>query len=431
MKTYKEARDYIEKTMNLGSVLGLDNMKQLLERMGNPQNKLSFIHVAGTNGKGSIVVYLSEILKEAGYQTGKYVSPTLLGYRERIQVNSVWIEKEELAEGVELIEKRIQEMTGEGFSHPTAFEIETALAFWYFEKKKCDIVVLETGMGGRLDATNIIPEALCYVFSSISMDHMDYLGNTLEEITRNKAGIIKSNGIVVVGKQEPSVLALLRKTAKEKGCNFTLAAQEKISEIKREENGQSFFYETLNWGKILIRIPLLGVYQIENAAIALEAIDVLQKLSYQITRENIQSGIKKSKWFGRFSKVSEKPLFFVDGAHNENAAKNLRKTLETYFPNKKFIYIVGVFKDKDYSGILEHTVDLAKKIYTITAPGSRGLEAVELKGIVEKYHKDVQETQSIQEAIEKSRREAAKDDIIVAFGSLSYLGEVYEYFKDS
>lgn len=456
MKTYQEAREFIQNKMSLGSVLGLENIKELLRRMDNPQNHLKFVHVAGTNGKGSIVSYVSEVLKDAGYQIGKYISPTILGYRERIQVNNLWITEDEFAEGIEKISEKISHMVEDGYAHPTVFEIETALAFWHFCEKKCDVVMLEAGMGGSLDATNIISEAICYVFASISMDHTDYLGDTLEEIAENKAGIIKPNGTVVTGVQKPFVLEVLKKKANKKACDFVLADMSKVTEVKHYHDGQAMIYDNIdclrsvesvvcdnmvcsrsvqsvvyemrNQEKVLIEIPLLGIYQIQNAVTALAVVEVLQEQDFIITKENIINGISNTKWFGRFTKVSDKPLFFVDGAHNKEAAENLRKTLVTYFPGKKFIYIIGVFQDKDYNGILEQTVDLAKKIYTVTAPGPRGIPAEKLKEIIKEYHNDVVDTESVEDAIVKSRKNS-EDEIIIAFGSLSYLGDIFHYFE--
>lgn len=429
MKTYQEAREYIKSTLKYGSILGLENMKELLGRMNNPQEQLQFIHVAGTNGKGSIVSYLSEILKEAGYRTGKYVSPTVLGYREFIQVDNSWIEEKEFTLGIEIIELKIKEMLEEGLPHPTTFEIETALAFWYFNKKKCDIVVLETGLGGALDATNIIPKAICYVFASISKEHVAFLGNTLEEIAINKAGIVKENGVIVTCEQDPAVIKILENKAKEKSCSFVIAGLDKVSQIEHNINGLELEYRTEGQELISIQIPFLGTYQVQNAVTAVTVIEVLKKKHFFVTNNHITKGIANTKWFGRFTKVNEKPLFFVDGAHNVDAAKKLRDTLLTYFEGKEFIYIIGVFKDKDYRGILEQTMDLCKKAYTITPPGTRGLPAEELRGIIEEYHKNVEAVQSVEEAIIKGCDFAGKDDIIIAFGSLSYLGDIYRYFN--
>ncbi|RDU23975.1 bifunctional folylpolyglutamate synthase/dihydrofolate synthase [Anaerosacchariphilus polymeriproducens] len=429
MKSYQEAREYIKSTLKFGSILGLENIKELLNRLENPQEHLQFIHVAGTNGKGSIVSYLSEILKEAGYRTGKYISPTILDYREFIQVDNSWIEEENVVLGIEIIETKIREMLEEGLPHPTTFEIETALAFWYFKKKKCDIVVLETGLGGALDATNIISKAICYVFASISKDHTPFLGNTIEEIATNKSGIIKENGVVVTCEQIPSIIKILESKAIEKSCTFVVAGMDKVSKISRTPNGQSIEYRKEGQEQMKIHIPFLGTYQVQNVVTSIAAIEVLQKKNFFITNSHIINGIANTKWFGRFTKVNEKPLFFVDGAHNLDAAKNLRNTLLTYFAGKKFIYIIGVFQDKDFQGILEQTMDLCKKTYTVTAPGPRGLPAEELRSIVEEYHENVEAVQSVEEAIVKGCDSASEEDIIIAFGSLSYLGDIYRYFN--
>ena len=266
---YAEARVYLDEVSKYGSVLGLENMRELLDRLGNPQDDLKFIHISGTNGKGSVLAYLSTILSGAGYRTGRYISPTLFSYRERIQVDEQKIEKESLARHVTAIAKAIDEMKVENAGNPTAFEVETALAFLYFKEKDCDIVVLETGLGGALDATNIIKTTVMEVIAPISMDHMEFLGDTLEKIAMQKAGIIKPHTSVVSASQEADAKKVLANVCKENRCSMYMVDPTQITDVIYDVDEQQFSYK--NWKDI--KITLAGSYQILNAALALEGVE--------------------------------------------------------------------------------------------------------------------------------------------------------------
>ena len=269
---YEEARVYLDEISKYGSVLGLENMKELLVRLGNPQEDLKFIHISGTNGKGSVLAYLSTILSGAGYRTGRYISPTLFSYRERIQVDEKEIEKESLARHVTAISEAVKDMAEQHAGTPTIFEVETALAFLYFKEKKCDVVVLETGLGGALDATNVITTTLLEVIASISMDHMEFLGDTLEKIAVQKAGIIKPHTQVVCAAQKEEAQKVIEETCKRQHCCLRTVKQEQISQISYGLSGQSFTYG--KWEEV--RISLAGSYQVENGALALEAVEALR-----------------------------------------------------------------------------------------------------------------------------------------------------------
>lgn len=418
---YREARVYLDEVAKYGSVLGLDNMKEMLRRLGDPQDELRFIHISGTNGKGSVLAYLSTILKEAGYLVGRYISPTLFAYRERIQVNEEYIEKESLARLTGRVAEAVESMVTEGLPHPTVFEIETALGFLYFRERQCDVVVLETGLGGLEDATNVVQTSILEVITSISMDHMGFLGSTLSEIAANKAGIIKPGTTVVSVKQKPEAMRVIEQTCRQKNCVLRTASADQATDIVYGYDGQRFSYR----GDSGFEISLAGSCQIENAVLAVEAVKGLRGLGYEIGDAQLRSGLKNTRWKGRFSVIAKEPLFIIDGAHNREAAEVLEKSIEMYFTNRRIFYIMGVFRDKEYEEIVKKTVPLASHIMTIQTPGNdRALPAEELTRVVKKYNRSVETAENIEDAVQKSLRKANKEDVIIAFGSLSFLGEI-------
>ncbi|MDO5538510.1 MAG: folylpolyglutamate synthase/dihydrofolate synthase family protein [Eubacteriales bacterium] len=424
---YAEARDYLEKIAEKGSVLGLASMKELLRRLDNPQDKLKFIHISGTNGKGSVLAYLSTILKEAGYMVGRYISPTLFSYRERIQVNEEYIGQQELADLVSQVKPAVESMEIDGKNCPTIFEIETALAFLYFLKKKCDIVVLETGMGGDTDATNVIQTAVMEVLVSISMDHMQFLGDTLAEIAGHKAGIIKPDTVVVSVLQKPEAMEVIEKKAKEQNASL------KIADFRYAEN---IFYgireQRFSYGDYEdIVIHLAGSYQIKNAVTALEGVKALREIGFQISEEQMRRGFEKTVWNGRFTVVCDKPLFIMDGAHNRDGAMELKRSIETYLKGCRIFAVCGVFRDKEYEEILQMTAPYIKKMITIETPDNpRALPAQELAQAARKYIADVHPAKNINQAVDESFAAAKEEnDVILAFGSLSFLGEIRKALK--
>ena len=424
--TYREARVYLDEVSKYGSVLGLDTIRNLLEELGNPQEDLKFIHIAGTNGKGSVLAYISTVLKEAGFRTGRYISPSVISYLEKIQIDGEWIRETEFAELVEEVHKAVVRMETDGKACPTVFEMETAIAFLYFKNKHCDYVLLEAGMGGKGDATNIIRTTELAVFSSVSYDHMGFLGHTLTEIIENKAGIIKPGCAVVSAGQMPEAEQVIADRAKEMGCPVTFAQSDEAVCEERDFRGQTISYK--EWKNL--RISLAGSYQIQNAATALEAIAALkEKNRLDISEAVLRRGMEKADWPGRFTCLSEHPLFFVDGAHNEDAAKLLRECVEEYFPDKKKIYIFGVFKDKEYQKITSIMASSADQIFTVNLPNrGRTLDAEILKEEAQKYTK-AEAVGDIALAVEKAWKMAGDDTVILAFGSLSYLGAVMEQVR--
>ncbi len=432
--TYEEALSFIKSSEQYGSVLGLDNMRNLLKRLGNPQDKLKFVHIAGTNGKGSTAAYIANILASAGYLAGRYISPSVFSYFEKIQISfsdkqmqesssvqTTFIKSNEVAEYIDRIKEICWMMTKEGLPHPTVFEIETAMAMLHFVKEKCDVVVLEVGLGGRLDATNVITTTECAVITSISMDHMHILGNTLEKIAEEKAGIIKEGIPVISYDQEPEAKKVIEFVCRKNHSVLTEADFNKIMIETQNIEETIFSYESFKH----LKIRLLGENQVKNAIIAVLTAINLRNLGYSITDKNIYNGLEQTYWRGRFEVMKKKPYFIIDGAHNEDAAASLAQNIKHYFEGKRIIFIMGVLADKDYDAVLRHTGKYAVKIYTITPNTIRGLPAEKLAQTALKHNSQVVIAGTVLQAVKLAYETAGEEDVIIAFGSLSYLNEIY------
>ncbi len=418
---YREAMEYVEELRQYGCVMGLDSMRELCARLGNPQEQLKCVHIAGTNGKGSVLAYLSTVLQTAGYKTGRFLSPAVTDFREQFQVDGRMITQSGLCKYLESVRQAAEDMAAEGLSHPTVFEVETAVAFLFFVDKQCDIVVLETGMGGALDATNVITNTLAAVFTSISMDHMEMLGDSLEKIATVKSGIIKNKCYVISAKQQPEAMKALRQAALLRKAKFYTADVTRAKNIRYGITKQSFSYD--KYKNLEITMP--GQFQIENAVVALETLAALAKQGFPVPEDKLRQGFLQTKWRGRFDVIGKKPLFIADGAHNEDAAVKLAESIRFYFTNRKIIYIMGMLKDKEYDKVIRSTYELAEHIITVTPPiADRALHAYELAQALQEYHGRVTVADSVQEAVEMAYLLAGQDkeSVIVAFGSLSYLG---------
>ncbi len=420
---YREAMEYIEELQQYGSVLGLDTMRELCARLNNPQDMLKFVHIAGTNGKGSVLAYVSTILKTAGYLVGRYISPTITDYRERFQVDGRFITQSGLCKYLEPVKEAAEAMVRDGFNHPTSFEVETAVAFLFFLDKKCDVVVLETGLGGTLDATNVINTTLAAVITSISMDHMQILGGDIEKIAAAKAGIIKDKCYVITAGQKPEVMRVLRQAALVRKGKFYIADVQKAKNVTYGFMKQQFSYDKFK----NLEITMSGNFQIENAVVAVETVMALTRAGFLIKEDALRRGLKETVWPGRFSIVGKNPLFIVDGAHNEDASRKLAESIKLYFTNSKIIYIMGMLKDKEYDKVIRNTYELAEHIITVTPRvKDRAMHAYDLAQAAAKYHDSVTVADSVQEAVEIAYLLAGreKEAVIIAFGSLSYLGEL-------
>lgn len=421
---YEEAMNFIQNTNKFGSVLGLDNIRELLERLGNPQDQLRVVHIAGTNGKGSTLAFLAGIFRESGYRAGRYVSPASFSYEERFRINEENISKKDLCFYMEKIKNVAEEMVKDGLSHPTMFEIETALSFLYFLDKKVDVVLLETGMGGRLDATNVVKKPIATVIASIGMDHMQFLGDTLEKIASEKAGIIKEGCPVISYDNTKEVNEVIKNKAKQMHAKVTFVNSAGIRVLQESLNGESFSYRSSDgrWYE-KIEIPLLGKHQINNAALALETLNVIKNY-YCISDFQTEDGMRKTIWRGRIEILEREPMVICDGAHNPDGAKSLLSFLQNNFTNQRLIYIMGVLSDKDYEQMVQILAPAADKIYTVAPDNPRALSSRELCNCISKYHQNVEERQRLAECLSEVRQKAEKDDVIIICGTLSFQNEL-------
>ena len=417
--TYEEAKIYIDKVSQTGSILGLESIQNLMRELGDVQEQLRIIHIAGTNGKGSTGAFIESVLIEAGYCVGRYTSPAVFEPFEVWRINQENITQEAYLACLEEVKEACERMLEKGMCQPTVFEVETALAFLYFYKNKCDYVLLEVGMGGETDATNLITKPVCSVVNSISMDHMQFLGESLSEIARVKAGIIKSGCPVVTSStQKTEVLQVIREVAEQKGAELFVA--EEIEDVCIESDGAGIIYRHKQAGKIQLSMP--ARYQVENSNLAIAVCtEVLH-----IPLETIREGIDKTMWPGRFEKISKNPLIIIDGAHNEDAAKKLAKEVQNYFTKQKITYIIGVLADKEHAKMLELMLPYANKVYAVTPPNKRALDGAVLAEEVRGFGKEAVYCSSIKEAVDLAVKEikVGESDGILAFGSLSYLAEL-------
>lgn len=436
---YVKAREYITGLQKSGIRLGLERMHMLMEVLGNPQDDLKFIHVAGTNGKGSTCTFICAMLAENGYKTGMYLSPAVEDVREQYVINGEWISKEEYAECASNVCEAANEIS------PTSYEFETAMAFVYFASKKCDLVVLETGLGGREDATNIVNTTVLSVLTSISNDHLGMIGNNINEIARTKAGIIKTNVPVIMMENIPEVESIVQDECSLKGSKMYVFDRSSLNIYEHDilaEPGNCIEFDIKEHKDI--KINASGIYQVDNAALALEALDVLAKYDKTIIldEEKCREALIKVKMPYRMEKISDDPLFYVDGAHNPDAAKRLRQTIEEMFSGYKLIFIMGMFKDKDYKEVVSIMAPLSECIYTVQTPDStRALSAEKLseciketlkaKNIKIKAFSDIEE--AVKESISTADGYANKGErlCILAFGSLSYLKYIKQYISAS
>lgn len=423
----EECMAYLDTPNFMNPDPGLENIAALLEELGNPQKDLRFIHIAGTNGKGSTAVFIERILRESGYRTGLYTSPYLIRFSEKIQINGNEITDDEilaLTQEIYDAERRVQNKKG---LYPTVFERVTALALKYFHEKCCDIVVLETGLGGRLDATNIVANTEVAVITAIGLDHTDILGHTKEKIAAEKAGIIKENCDVVLYEQEIEIMQVISTVCQQKRVNLRIAEVSKGKMEHMTPQGQVFSfgkYENLRTG-------MLGIYQMHNAITALCAAECLQRKGWKIHEAAIRRGLEQARWMGRLEIQKESPPFLVDAAHNPQGVSVLAESLDSLFPNQKKRFVLGVLADKAYEEMLDLIVPQAEAFYVVTPRSTRALEGEKLAKILQARGFPAKSFDVISEAVAEAIQDAKKDDgVVCAFGSLYYIGEVIAYLEE-
>ncbi len=411
-----EAIAYIHSVCWKGSIPGLGRTQTLLEKMGNPEKKLKFVHIAGTNGKGSTAAMTASILRKAGYRTGLYTSPYIYRFHERMQVDGQEISDEELAEVTEFVRPLAQSME----ESPTEFELVSCIAFEYFRRKQCDIVVLEVGMGGAMDSTNVIETPEVAVITNIGLDHTEYLGSTVEEIALTKSGIFKENGHAVVYRSTPSVEAVFEQVCQQKHVSLKKADFAGLKLKRHTLEGQVF---DCGDRKDLI-LPLLGDHQLHNAAVVLAIADTLMEEGWKITEQNIYDGIRDVRWPGRFDVVGKDPLFIIDGGHNPQCIEALVKNIQDYLADKRVIALTGVLADKDYADMYKPVMPLVQKFVCITPPNPRKLEAQLLAQYLQQAGADAIGCDSIEVGVEKAIELAGKDGVVLCFGSLYSIGAI-------
>ena len=415
--TGREAVEYMESIEWMGSRFGLERTEYMLEKLGNPETKLRFIHIAGTNGKGSTAAMLASVLQCAGYKTGLYISPFLEKFNERMQVNGAMIPDGDLGRITEIV-KNIADGMDE---KTTEFEIITCVAMAWFLEKKCDIVVLETGLGGRLDATNAIPAPLVAVICNIGLDHTAILGDTTVKIAGEKAGIIKRGSRIVLYQQsEDAVTEVFRKKCAEAGDTMVVADFSKICVLKNDISGQRFKYD--GWGDVEIR--LLGEHQRKNAAVVLETVGELRLSGVDISDEAVHEGLSSAVWPGRFELLHRNPYFIADGGHNLQCAASFVDALGEYFPDRKATMIIGVLADKDYPAMMDMLAPYAERFVTVTPNSPRALSARKLAELLGKYGKPVDACGTVNSAVETAFAKAGESGLICSIGSLYMTGEI-------
>ncbi|MCT4594171.1 MAG: bifunctional folylpolyglutamate synthase/dihydrofolate synthase [Anaeromicrobium sp.] len=423
---HSEALEYIHSTYKFGSKLGLHNINYLLDLMGNPHENLKVIHVAGTNGKGSTSNYIATVLKEAGYKVGLFTSPYLEEFEERIRINGENIPKDRLGQVTSKVKDCVDKMLEAGESHPTEFEVVTAIGFEYFKEEDADFVVLEVGMGGRLDSTNVVKKPLVSVITPIALDHTNFLGNTIEKIAFEKAGIIKAECPVVSYPQEVGAIQVIKDICTEKNSKLYEVHVDKVNIKETNEYGQIFDF----LGYEDIHIKMLGAHQCNNAVVAIEVLEILNRdYKFNIDKKHIYEGLKKSVWPGRIEILKNDPTIIIDGAHNYHGIKSLSNLIRNNFKDKNIILGLGILGDKDVEPMVSEIAPLASKI-VITEPNNpRRMKAEDLGEIVKKYCSHIYIEKDIKDAAKKVMDISDKEDIILFAGSLYMIGEVRSLLK--
>ncbi len=412
-----QAVEYIHSFSWLGSRPGLDRTRQLLAAMGNPEKKLRFIHIVGTNGKGSTAAMLASVLTAAGYTTGLYTSPYIHRFEERMQVDGEEIRGEELADITQWVGGLADQME----EHPTEFELVTCVALEFFRRRNCDIVVLEAGMGGRLDSTNVIPAPEAVVITNIGLDHTAQLGNTMEAIAAEKAAVIKDGCPVILYEQKESVTQVVREACQAHHATLTIASAQDVILERESPEGQWW-----NWKGDSLFVPLLGDNQRHNGAVVLHTLEAISH-KYPVSAQAIREGLARVRWPGRFEVLRRRPWFVVDGGHNPQCAATVADNLNRYFPGKAPVLLMGVLEDKDRAGLCELVAPLAQAFVTITPPSPRALDAQTLANELAQYGKPTFAAPSIPQGVERAMELAGEDGVVCALGSLYSVGEIRTY----
>ena len=417
-----EAIEYIHSVFWKGSVYGLNRIRTLLEKMGNPQNDLKYVHIAGTNGKGSTAAMTASILRKAGYRTGLYTSPYIYRFHERMQVDGEQISDEDIVSITEYVKPLADAME----ESPTEFELVCAIAFEYFKRKQCDVVVLEVGLGGEYDATNVISTPEVAVITNIGLDHTDVLGNTIEEIAQAKAGIFKEGCCAVIYRGLPSVESVFEQVCEQKHIPLKKADFDSLKLNSCDLFGQNFDCGS----RKNIQLPLLGDHQLHNASVVLSIADTLIEKGWKISEENIYEGIRDVSWPGRFDIVCRDPLFIIDGGHNPQCIEALVKNIQDYLVGRKVIALTGVLADKDYGDMYKPVMPLIDEFVCITPDSPRKMEAAELAKYLQAAGAKASACATTRDGVVKAMELAGKEGAILCFGSLYSIGAIHDGLKE-
>ena len=426
---YQEALAYIHGTYKFGSKLGLTNIKKLLKLLDHPEKTLKVIHVAGTNGKGSTCSMIQSVLTAAGFRVGLYTSPFIQRFNERIRIGESNIPDKELVKLTEQIKQCIDMMLEEGYQHPTEFEVVTAMALKYYQQQQVDFVILEVGLGGRLDATNVIEKPLLCVITPIDYDHMAYLGNTLEAIAGEKAGIIKNGIPVVTGFQQQKALQVLKEKAASLQASFVHVMPEHLTIHSTTLQGQTFtvLLRGRRYERLTVSLP--GPHQAENCMLALVAIQKLEELGHVTIEENLlRKGLEKTKWMGRLEIVHEKPLVIIDGAHNIQGARSLSKSIALLLKDASITWVIGMLEDKEIGDVLDALLPQVQRVVVTQPDYHRAVKAEDLGKIVQEKHTHVWVEPVISEAIDRALEITPESGAVLCAGSLYMLGQIRSIF---
>ena len=418
---YQEALADISGVEFFGSKPGLERIRELLGKLGEPQKGMKFVHIAGTNGKGSCAAMTASVLRAAGYKTGLYTSPYLYRFNERMRINGREIDDDVLAGIVARVRPAAEAMD----DHPTEFELMTAAALLWFREQACEIVVLEVGLGGRFDATNIIDAPEAAVIMNIGLDHTGVLGGSVEQIAAEKAGIIKPGCDAVLFEQDAAVTAIVRDRCEALGARLHIADFSALHSEFDSLYGQSFTYRGEAYA-----LPLLGAHQRKNAAVVLELVEVLRERGWRLGQTAVEHGLYAVSWPGRFELLSEEPAFIVDGGHNPQCAQTVAENLLHYFPDTRRILLLGILKDKDFAGLTELLDPVADEYVCITPGSFRALPAGELAAHLARYGKPVRVCESIRDGVSAALERAGElGGMVCAAGSLYSVGEIRACFE--
>lgn len=425
---YTEAVEFIENAAMYGIKLGLTNISKLLELLGNPQKDMNIIHVAGTNGKGSVCSYITNILMAAGYKTGMFTSPYLEKFTERMQVNLENIPDDKVVEYVEILKEKIAIMESEGYNHPTFFELNTAMTLMHFNESGCDAVVLEVGLGGRYDSTNVICNPAVSVITTIGYDHMTILGDTLSEIAYQKAGIIKNKKpVAIYGELPKDALTVIKWVAAEKRAQYKISDYSQLKNISVTDTGYKFDYKKMTD----IEIGMMGQHQIKNACLAIDAVSAITDNSIKVSLNAIRIGLRNTRWAGRVEIINDSPVIICDATHNPQGARVLREAIAERYKDKKIVYVMGVMKDKNYDEMAKIVLKDAFAVIAVKPNWHRALEVDILLDTVKKYCENAYAGDTIKTAMEKAVKLAGEDGIICSFGSLYYVADVKQFVREN